>query len=391
MPRVDIFAQMNGPEASKTRIVMLTLTEDCNLRCRYCYEPTKSHDRCMTLEVAQKAITDYMEMQDQFEAIEFDFFGGEPMLAFPLIHEIMDWFHSREWPKKHRFFVGSNGTILTEEMKQCLLHYNCLQVAVSLDGNKTAHDLNRSNSYERVMQNLPFFLEHWPDQLIKMTISAETIPHVADSIIEMEEKGLVFSANLTFENIWGTPDQKQALLEIYAEQLDRLVAYYAAHPHLYPASFLAHKVELADRPAGAHVLGGGCVRWCGAGHEMIMVDTEGNRFPCHRFSPWVTGRPAPAELANQQSQWKPENCAECKILDLCPVCAGFNWQENGDTGTRTTYHCEALKLEVLASAKLEALKLLQQSSQEIAQLPRDEAYAAKRRLEAVLEFASAGV
>lgn len=391
MPREDIFAQMNAAEASKTRIVMLTLTEDCNLRCRYCYEATKSRDRYMTLEVAQKAITEYMEMQDQFETIEIDFFGGEPLLAFPLIHQIMDWFHSREWPKKHRFFMTSNGTILTDEMKQCLLHYHCLQIGISIDGNKTAHNLNRSNSYERVAQNLPFFLEHWPDQIVKMTISAETIPYVADSIIEMEEKGLVFSANLPFEDIWGTPDQKQTLLEAYAEQLDRLVEYYAARPHLYPVSFLAHKVEQANLPPGAPVLGGECVRWCGAGHEMIMVDTDGNRFPCHRFSPWVTGRPAPDELANWQTQWKPEKCTECKIVDLCPVCAGFNWQENGDTGIRTTYHCEALKLEVLASAKLEALKLLQQSPQQIAQLPPDEAYAIKHRLEAVLEFTSAGV
>jgi radical SAM protein with 4Fe4S-binding SPASM domain len=390
MPRVDVFAQHNEAEAGKTRIVMLTLTEDCNLRCRYCYEPTKSRDRAMTLEVAQKVITEYMEMQDKFENLEFDFFGGEPMLAFPLIHQILDWFHSREWSKNHLFFLGTNGTILTEEMKHCLLHYNCLQVGISLDGNKTAHDLNRSNSYDRLMQNLPFFLEHWPDQPLKMTISAETIPHVADSIIEMEEKGLIFSANVVYENIWGAPEQKEALLETYAEQLDRLVEYYAAHPHLYPARPVGHQVELATRPAGAPIMGGDCVRWCGAGHEMVMVDTEGNRFPCHRFAPWVTGRPAPLELTNRQAQWKPEKCAECKILDMCPVCAGFNWQENGDSGIRTTYHCEALKLEVLASAKLEALKLLQQSPKEITQLPPEKAYAAKRRLEAVLEFASAG-
>jgi hypothetical protein len=76
---------------------------------------------------------------------------------------------------------------------------------------------------------------------------------------------------------------------------------------------------------------------------------------------------------------------------MCPTCVGFNWQENGDSGVRTTYHCEAFKLEVLASAKLQALKLLQQQPKDLIQLPMEESRKARRRLDAILEVAAVGI
>jgi uncharacterized protein len=391
MPIKDVSLLRLPAEQERRRAVMLTTTQDCNLRCRYCYEPTKTR-RYMSLEVAQWAITEYMEADDEFEAVEFDFFGGEPMLAFDLIRDVVEWFHSREWSKRHLFYIGTNGTILTEEMKDWLVKYGeCMKVGVSLDGNKIAHDLSRDNSYDRLMRNLPFFLEHWPDQPAKTTICAETIPYVADSIIDLEEKGILFIANLVFEDIWGSMEQKVALLETYAQQLDRLVEYYAVHPHLFPASIVDRQPEYGYQSSVSRPVGGDCERWCGAGHEMIMVDMDGRRYSCHRFSPFVTGRPAPIEVANRQTTWRPEKCAKCRFVVICPTCVGFNWQENGDSGIRTTYHCDAFKLEVQASAKLQALRLLQQQPEDFTKLPLEEAYRIKCRLDSILDLAANGV
>jgi hypothetical protein len=69
-----------------------------------------------------------------------------------------------------------------------------------------------------------------------MTISAETIPFVAESVIELEAMGLPFTANIGFENIWGNGDEKQRLLKIYEDQLNRLIEFYAEHPNLFPVS-----------------------------------------------------------------------------------------------------------------------------------------------------------
>ncbi len=392
MPRIDyIHEEKNAP---KYRYVTLALTHDCNLRCRYCYEPNKRRDSYMSLETARQAVIEFMEADD-FEGVQFDFFGGEPMLAFDLIRDLVDWFHSQpaRWHKKHQFFLGTNGTILTDDMKSWLTaNKTCVQVAVSLDGTRQAHNLNRSNSYDQMVVNLPFFIEHWPTQPCKMTISAETIPYVAESVIELEEKGIAFTANVVFENIWGDPEQKAHLLKVYGEQLDRLVRYYLDHPDLVPAMMLGRRLEYVR--AGTNVSlppSRDCVRWCGAGHETIMVDVDGSRFPCHRFSPWVTGRPAPENPVNRQTDWCPSQCADCKLVEMCPTCAGFNWEENGDAGIRTTYHCEAFKLEMLATAKLWAHRLLQKPPADIAKLPPNDAREMKRQLDAILEFAAVGV
>lgn len=389
MPKIDLF----GPiYEDRRRLVTLTVTEDCNLRCRYCYEPNKI-PRYMSCETAQNAIVHFMETEKEFEGIEFDFFGGEPMLAFDLIRDVVDWFHSKEWPKKHLFFICTNGTILNDETKSWLVeNKECVKVGISLDGNRIAHNLNRSNSYDLVRSNLPFFMEHWPTQLVKMTISAETIPYVADSIIELEEMEVPFSANIVFEDIWGTPEQKEALLEIYAQQLDRLVKYYVDHPDLYPARIVDVKVEMASQELrDKQQLERPFKRWCGAGHEMVVVEVDGSHSPCHRFSPWITKLPLP-EHVNRQASWQPEECSQCKLVSVCPVCAGFNWEKNGDSGIRTTYHCDAFKLEAQASAKLQALRLLQKTPAEIAaNLSKDEVYQLKCRIDSILEFASEGI
>ena len=226
-------------------------------------------------------------------------------------------------------------------------------------------------------------------QGVKMTISAESIPYVADSIIELEEKEIPFSSNIVFENIWGTPEQKSVLLDVYAQQLERLVQYYAAHPDLYPARIVDVKIEHLTQDRHSKE-GENYIRACGAGHEMVAVNVDGSRSPCHRFGSWITGKPIP-NGANYQKTWGPKKCAECRLINLCPVCAGFNWQENGDSSIRTTYHCDSFKLEVQASAKLQALRLLQQKPEDIAKLPSEEAYKLKVKLDTLLEIAENGV
>lgn len=392
MPKIDYLNQQEN--SRKTRYVMLTLTHDCNLRCRYCYEPNKSRDHYMSAETAKQAVAEYMEADDEFEGVQFDFFGGEPMLAFDVIREVVDWFHSQpqRWRKNHQFYIGTNGTTLPEEAKPWLTTYKqCVQGGVSLDGNRTAHNLNRSNSYDQVMENLPFYRELWPTQPCKMTISAETIPYVADSIIDLEEKDIPFTANVVFEDIWGTPEQKTQLLNVYAEQLDRLVEYYTDHSDLVPAFMLSRRLEYVNQPGAFAAPSRDCVRWCGAGHETVMVDIDGTRHPCHRFSPWVTGRPAPENLVNRQTEWQPEKCAKCELVGMCPTCAGHNWEANGDASIRTTYHCEAFKIEVLATAKLLANRLSQKQPQDLVNLPVAEAARIKRQLDTILKFAAVGV
>jgi len=227
----------NNNRLGKTLTVSLTVTSNCNLNCKYCYEKHSLRNKeVMDISVARESITYYME-KDGPEVIEFDFFGGEPLLGFDFIREVVDWFHTQTWNKKHIFFISTNGTILTDEIHDWLFkNRGCVQVGLSLDGCKTAHDLCRSNSYDRVMENLPFFRKYWPHQPVKMTVCSDTIPYLAESVIQMEEMGIFFTANLAFENHWVDEENKKKLLDMYEEQLSILVDYYEKHPHFYPVS-----------------------------------------------------------------------------------------------------------------------------------------------------------
>jgi radical SAM protein with 4Fe4S-binding SPASM domain len=385
MPKKDIVSMV---AKENRQCVMLTITEDCNLRCRYCYEENKTHNKVMNIETAKQVVTQYMQTKSDLNAIEFEFFGGEPLLNFALIRELVDWFHLSSWNKKHLFFIATNGTILTPEIKTWLLeNKECVWVGVSLDGNKTAHDINRSNSYDQVFENLPFFLQNWPDQPVKMTISAETIPHLANSIIDLEEKNIPFSSNLVFENIWGDFDHKQKLLNIYSDQLEMLVNYYVERPNLFPAFILSFKPEEIfhlEQSLNSKI---DYLRWCGAGHEMVAINTDGSYAPCHRFSEWITGKPVPiGNSCNRQTTWKPEKCASCQLLNVCPTCAGFNWQDNNDSAIRSTYHCEAFKLQVQAAAKLCALRLIKYGPGDMPNLTNSDKYLLVQRIDSLLEI-----
>jgi hypothetical protein len=79
------------------------------------------------------------------------------------------------------------------------------------------------------------------------------------------------------------------------------------------------------------------------------------------------------------------------IYTVKPTCAGFNWEINGDTSIRTTYHCEAHKLEVLASAKWTALWLQKQKLSDLKEFKPDEKKKLKRKIEAIWDLVENGI
>ncbi|UCH97138.1 MAG: 4Fe-4S cluster-binding domain-containing protein [Candidatus Aminicenantes bacterium] len=390
MPKENI-REINGDSVFRT--LSLVLTKACNLNCIYCYEKHNLRDKkVMDLSVAQKYIKQYMELEDNFNGIQIEFFGGEPFLAFHLIKNIVEWFKSQKWNKPYIFLIGTNGTILNDDIKNWLYeNRRYVTVALSIDGNKTAHNINRSNSYDIVIKNLPFFKKYWPGQPAKMTISDKTIPYVADSIIELEEMGLFFTANVGFEDIWGDQDEKKRLLEIYELQLSQLVDYYLERSDLFPVSPILTAIpEYLGIPDYGKKIKKVKKRFCGAGHGMTAVDINGNNYPCHRFLPWITGKKAPTHEVNCIEAWKPEKCSQCKLILSCPTCAGFNWEINGDDGVRTTFHCESYKLEVLASCRLEAIKL-SNSLSNLDNLSLTEKKQIKKRIEAIFDLIENGI
>ncbi len=356
------------------RIVQMHLTDLCNLRCTYCYEDrARRSSQKMTAATAQEIAVRHMNEEGSHETVEFDFIGGEPLLVWDVIVSLVEFVHQHKWPKKFSFTFTTNGTLFNDEIKAWLDRHSCVAFSFSIDGTRSAHNLNRCNSYDRMIQHVPWALDRCTrmgmEKRVKMTIGPDTVPMIAQGVAELFAMGFEkVDANVPYENIWG--DRLEPSLAAFAGQLDQLVDFYLQRPELEPS-------RLVDLPFTKLVgtnLSDEFPRWCGSGDPMICYDVEGHPLPCHRFVGVSTGLTYKGPLTFPPKTWdevskaEPSLCVECPFVAACPSCMALNWLENGDVDRRTHWHCGFILLQIKASAKFKILRL----SREIAAAPQTE-------------------
>jgi len=148
--------------------------------------------------------------------------------------------------------------------------------------------------------------------------------------------------------VWGDADSERRAARVWAEQLDKLVSFYAMHPELPRPTALSRDLELLfAKPTPKKRT------FCGAGKYITSFTPDGTEYPCFRFSPIVVREP----LADVFSAPDVENeqCAQCAFERICTSCEGHNYAATGSCFNRTNYHCLFFKLSLLATAKLTLL------------------------------------
>ena len=325
----------------KQKTVMLILTENCNLACVYCYEHNKSKRR-MSFEVAKKIIDKELTKDDGYEEVIIEFFGGEPFLEFDVMRRTHDYIFSKKWPKKVLCFTTTNGTLVHKEIKEWLKkNSKTFWVALSLDGTKKMHDLNRCNSYDLI--DVDFFKDTWPLQTCKMTISKETLPMLAEGIIYLQDKGFPLTATMAQGINWDKEN-----LKTLKQQIQILTDYYLKNPDKPVCDFLDVKLGLVNFSRDVKE-----VKWCGVGKEMICYDVSGNYYPCQAFAPQTLGEDAinfkNTNLEKFKDGFLDEDCAKCPAYPVCRTCYGANYLLFKDYKRRDKTMCEFNKLCILAS------------------------------------------
>lgn len=340
----------NQVETIKKKSLAITITENCNLACVYCYESAKSK-ATMNFDLVKSILDKEFLSDDDFEEMEIDFHGGEPFLEFDLIRDTCEYIWSRDWPKKYICYATTNGTLIHGHIKEWL-HKNKERFwcGLSLDGNKLMHDLNRSDSFDKI--DLKFFIENWPEQPVKMTLSPATLPYLYDGVKFIEEFGFQLSNNLAYGIDWSTQDTIDAL----SCELFKLVNRYAENLELPACSIVNFPIE---RISFSHPLS----KWCGTGVTMKAYSVEGNEYPCHFFDPVTIGKEK-AMLANTLSFENPEDiidpmCKDCILLNACPTCYGSNYSETGNIALRDKNICKLNKISAQATAYLWMKKIKQ--------------------------------
>ena len=361
------------------REILFLLTENCNLDCVYCYEKHKN-GKALSAEFIKQEISREMLSDDPCKLTSVSFFGGEPLLRFPVIREVVDWFFNASWPSSTADFIfqiTTNGTLLDERMKRWFAaHHEHVILGLSMDGTKDAQDRNRSNSYDTIIRHIDFFRENWPTQPMKMTIGPDTLDQTYDGVVHIHSLGLLVEPDVIFEDVWGDAESTSRAVRIWAEQLDRLVDFYFTHPELHRPKLLTRELYRLFEPAGEKK-----TTFCGAGRYTSTYTADGNKYPCFRFAPVCVPQPlydvlASPDIENQQ-------CSQCAFERICSSCEGFNYEVTGSCFNRTSYHCRFFQVSLLASAKL----LMLDHPEDLMPLPealsKDETLERMRRLLAI--------
>jgi uncharacterized protein len=329
----------------------LFITEKCNLNCRYCYEGSDKGKQTISLNIAKDALDRHIPHIPECDYIIIDLIGGEPLIEYDLIRELFDFTEERRaiWNREFVLFATTNGTLLTDEMKSWFYkNREKVILGLSLDGTRKAHNLNRSNSYDLIEPHFSFFRETWPEQPVKMTINPDVLDQIFDGVLNIYSNGLTCTANVVFEDVWNT--NKEENLRIFASELDRLVEFFGERPEL-DAPALILQLPITNLTNGVEENW----KWCGAGTSMRCIYADGKIYDCHRFAT-IPKNSFKAKI-NEEAQYNPK-CQSCVFLHACPTCDAYNTEVTGYPTFKTDFHCEFIKLQILATAKLEYRRLL---------------------------------
>ena len=207
---------------TKLRHATLCLTHACNLRCRYCYAGEKS-DRSMSKNTAMLALRFLAEHSEDRCLITF--FGGEPLLCYDLLKEIVRHCRS-EYGDRFRFRFTTNGILLDrQKIEFCRDHG--IEISVSVDGTESQHDLNRHDfqgrgSYRAILERLTDLLEIAPSTLASSTLCPNTADSLADGVIDLFRIGFRYVVqSLDYSAPW-----EESHVEVMRQGYSRLADYY---------------------------------------------------------------------------------------------------------------------------------------------------------------------
>ena len=379
----DTFAPMAGElkqrSAGVVKALCLHVAHVCNLNCSYCFASQgKYHgDRAlMSFEVGKQALDFLIANSGSRRNLEVDFFGGEPLMNFDVVKQLVAYARSREAESKKnfRFTLTTNGMLIDDDVID-FANREMSNVVLSLDGRKEVHDRYRVDyaghgSWERIV---PKFQKLVQARGGKNYYMRGTFTHAnPDFLKDIEEMLKLGFTELSMEPVVCAPEDPSALtaedLPIVLEQYEKLAQLMLQrHREGKPFTFYHYMIDLKGGPCIYKRVSG-----CGSGTEYMAVTPWGDLYPCHQFvgeekfklgNVWdgVTNTEIQNEFASCNVYTRPE-CADCWAKLYCSGgCAANAYHATGSITGVYQYGCELFRKRMECAIMLEAAKLVRES------------------------------
>lgn len=361
--------------ASPVKAMCLNIAHDCNLRCEYCFASTGDFGKgrkLMDFETGKNAIDFLLEKSANRQNLELDFFGGEPLMNFNTVKQIVEYARSKEkeYNKNFRFTITTNGLLLDDD-KIDFINKEMSNVVLSIDGRKEVNDRVRkrvdgSGCYDKIIESFKKLVDKRGDKeyYVRGTFTKYNLDFSED-VFALYKAG--------FDQISVEPVVCDAK-ENYAITEKELPAVFSEYEKLTAKilenekkggkfNFFHFMVDLDQGPCAIKRL-----RGCGCGNEYVAVTPDGDIFPCHQFvgideykmgnvNDGTFNLDMKGEFSKAHVYTKPE-CRQCWAKFYCSGgCNANNYQYMGDIHNAHKLSCQMEKKRLECAIVLKAARL----------------------------------
>ncbi len=371
----DDYEELAGEYKERSKVIKalcLHVAHTCNLNCSYCFASQgKYHGEraLMSFEVGRRALDFLVENSGTRRNLEVDFFGGEPLMNWQVVKDLVAYARSieKDAGKNFRFTLTTNGVLLDDEVTE-FCNREMHNVVLSLDGRKEVNDRFRvdvagNGSYERIVPNFQRFVAARGDKSYYMRGTyTHYNPDFTNDLFHMADLGFT---ELSMEPVVCAPGDPCALTEedfpVLCEQYELLAKDMLRRwREGRPITFYHYMIDLKHGPCVYKRISG-----CGSGTEYMAVTPWGELFPCHQFvgdpkyslgNIWdgVTNTAAQDEFRHCNAYSRPD-CKDCWARLYCSGgCAANSYHATGSIGGVYEYGCRLFKKRIECAIMLQA-------------------------------------
>lgn len=375
----DIYEDKADVLKSKNNVVKalcLHVAHTCNLNCSYCFASQgKYHGEkaLMSFDVGKAALDFLVKNSGTRRNLEVDFFGGEPLMNWQVVKDLVAYARSieKEHNKNFRFTLTTNGMLLDDEVTE-FCNREMDNVVLSLDGRREVHDHFRRDyqgrgSYDVIVPKFQDFVKKRGDKsyYIRGTYTHNNVDFTND-IFQMADLGF---SELSMEPVVCPPSDPYALTEADLPELFRQYEILANEMIKRDEegrgfTFYHYMIDLANGPCIYKRISG-----CGSGTEYMAVTPQGDFYPCHQFvgdesycmgNVWdgVKNLELREKFRKCNVYSRPE-CKDCWAKLYCSGgCAANAYHATGDINGIYEYGCELFKKRMECAIMMQVHKAL---------------------------------